>query len=142
MRKEKALITLLRGVVELLAEESASNPEFAKKIEILLLELPDRLVTHKKPITENPVIDLNLPDIHAEWNSRGEIEFKLWLKDQPLNILRALIRSQDLDPTHRTSKWKEPEKLAAYLAEGLRARLARGSAFIGQHSKSKQETLM
>ena len=40
------------------------------------------------------------------------------------------IRAQDLDSTRRTVKWKDAEKLAGFVADGLRARLSRGSAFI------------
>jgi len=73
-----------------------------------------------------------LPDIHAEWRTRGETDFRLWLRDQPIPILRAVIRSQDLDPMRRSARWKEAEKLADFIADSLRARLARGSAFIGR----------
>lgn len=119
-------------MVDLLAEESARNPEFAHKIDSLLSDLPELKVTPKKASAASMSSNEHLPDIHAEWNSRGESEFRLWLRDQPLAVLRALIRSQDFDPTRRTTKWKETEKIAAFIADGLRARLARGAAFIGK----------
>lgn len=130
MRKEKALITLLRGLVDLVAEESARNPEFGAKVENLLSDIPERKPSSKKAVTRPP--DGPLTDIHAEWSNRGEIDFRLWLSDQPVLVLRTIIRSQDFDPMRRTVKWKEAEKLAAFIADGLRARLARGSAFIGK----------
>lgn len=130
MRKEEALIDLLRGLVDVLADESARNPEFANKIEGLLSDLPERKARSKKTVSA-PAPE-NLPDIHAEWNARGEIDFRLWLRDQPIPILRALIRAQDLDSTRRTVKWKEAEKLSEYIADGLRSRLSRGYAFIGR----------
>lgn len=132
MRKEKTLITLLRGMVDLLTEESARNPEFANKIDALLLDLPERKAVPKNTLNVPTLPVEHLPDIHAEWSNRGESEFRLWLRDQSLTVLRALIRSQDFDPTRRTAKWKEAEKLAAFIADGLRARLARGAAFIGK----------
>ena len=130
MRKEKALTNLLRGLVELIAEESERNPEFASKIEVLLSDLPERKPALKTGATGRR--DVLLPDIHEEWNARGEIDFRLWLRDQPITVLRAIIRRQDFDSTRRTVKWKEPEKLAEFIADGLRARMARGSAFIGK----------
>lgn len=130
MRKEKALITLLRGLVDLVAEESARNPEFGAQVENLLSDIPERKPLGKKAVARPP--DRQLTDIHAEWSNRGEIDFRLWLSDQPVLVLRTIIRSQDFDPTRRTVKWKEAEKLAAFIADGLRARLARGSAFIGK----------
>ena len=135
MRKEKSLINLLRGLVDLLVEESARNPEFASKVDALLSEIPDRKQASKKKGAAGKS-DIHLPDIHAEWNGRGEIDFRLWLRDQPIPVLRAIIRSQDFDPTRRTVKWKEPEKLAEFIADGLRGRMARGSAFIGKGNAS------
>ncbi|MBL8192138.1 MAG: hypothetical protein JNK38_29275 [Acidobacteria bacterium] len=133
MRKEKALMAMLRGLVDLLAEESARNPEFSSKLETLLSELPERKSTPKKaPATPLPE---DLPDIHAEWNAREETDFRLWLRDQPIPVLRAVIRTEDLDATRRTAKWKEAEKLANFIADSLRARQSRGSAFIGRSSQ-------
>ena len=48
MRKEKELIILLRGLVELLARESERNPEFAHKLEFLLSELPEKKSDQKR----------------------------------------------------------------------------------------------
>jgi hypothetical protein len=131
MRKEKALIGLFRGLVDLLANESRRNPEFASKLDTLLSDLRER----KKSAQRKPVSKLaleHLPDIHAEWSNRGETEFRLWLRDQPVSVLRAVIRSEDLDATRRTTKWKEAEKLSEFISDSLRARQSRGSAFIGR----------
>ena len=130
MRKEKELMALLRGIVDLLADESARNPGFEAKLARLLSELPDGRIHTKKRTRAR--LHGSLPDIHAEWNTRGETDFRLWLRAQPLPTLRAVIRAQDLDSTRRTAKWKEAEKLATYIADSLRARLSRGSAFIGR----------
>lgn len=133
MRKEKALIGLLRGLVDLLTEESARNPDFSSKLDTLLSELPEKKATTKKAAKATP--PEQLPDIHSEWNARGEIDFRLWLRDQPVPVLRAVIRLEDLDATRRTVKWKEAEKLADFIADSLRARQSRGSAFIGRGAK-------
>jgi len=130
MRKEKALIRLLRGLVELLAEEALRNQDFASKLNSLLSELPERKTTRKRSTTIPP--PEHLPDIHAEWNARGETDFRLWLRDLPIPVLRAVIRLEDMDATRRTSKWKEAEKLAEYIADSLQARQSRGSGFIGR----------
>ena len=132
MRKEKELINMLRGLVNLIADESAQNKEFADKLEILLSELPQKKNKPKK--TKQKLSREKLPDIHAELNTRGDTEFRLWLRDQPVPVLRALIRAEDFDATRRTTKWKEPEKLADYIADKLRERQARGSAFLGRKS--------
>lgn len=129
MRNEKALIELLRGMVDLLADESSRNPEFAARLDALLSVLPARTSPSKKKAKAEVEA---LPDVHAELAARGETEFQLWLNGLAVNVLRALIRTHDLDSTRRTVKWKDAEKLAAFIAEGLRARLARGSSFIGR----------
>lgn len=130
MRKEKALIDMLRRLVHLLAEESGRNPNFAAKLDDLLAELPTKTSSGKK--TSPRSTNIPLPDIHAELNKRGELDFRLWLRDQPVTLLRALMRAHDLDPTRRTSKWSEPEKLADFILEGLRARMSRGGSFLGR----------
>lgn len=128
MRKEKALIGLLRGLVDLVAEQSARNPEFASKLDTLLSALSEKKAAPKRSAT--PPLPVRLPDIHAEWNARGETDFRLWLRDQPIPVLRGVIRAEDLDAARRTAKWKEAEKLAEFIADSLRARQLRGSAFI------------
>jgi len=115
--------------VQLLADESERNPAFAERLDSLLLSLPEsRRPAAAKRTARNT--RATLPDVHAEWAARGETDFRLWLRDQPVPTIRALIRAHDLDPARRTDKWKDGEKLADFVAEGLRARLARGSAFI------------
>jgi hypothetical protein len=129
MRNEKALIKLLRGLVDLLADEAGRNPDFAARLDVVLTGLPAET---GKPTKQRAVPLSELPDVHAEWNRRGETDFRLWLRDQPVATLRALIRAHDFDSTHRTAKWKEAEKLAEFVADGLKARLARGSSFLGR----------
>jgi hypothetical protein len=41
------------------------------------------------------------------------------------------IRENDFDPERRTTKWTETEKLATFIVDNLRARMALGSAFMG-----------
>ena len=134
MRKEKTLIALLRGLVDLIAQEAGRNPDFATKVENLLTDLPEQKSPSKTPKVKPPVSPL--PDVHAEWQARGEVECRLWLRDQPTEVLRAIVRSLDLDPMRRTVKWKESEKFAEFIGDGLRARLSRGSAFIGKSNSN------
>ena len=138
MRNQKALVRLLRGLVELLADESERNPAFAERLDSLLSVLPEarRRQASKQAARDTRTI---LPDVHAEWNARGDTDFRLWLRDQPIPTIRAVIRAQDFDPTRRTSRWMDPEKLADFIAESLRARLSRGSAFIGAKGTERRD---
>jgi hypothetical protein len=128
MRKEKALISLLQGLVEIIGEEAARNPEFADKLEILMSPVPDKPQRRKQPRSLPPTVET--PDIYAEWRTRGEQEFRVWLSENSLEILRALIKQHELDPSRRTSRWKEPEKLSSFIADQLQSRLSRGSRFM------------
>ena len=128
MRKEKSLTRLLRRLVDLLSEEADRNPEFAAKLDNLLASVPSKGGSNRK--RGMPKAELDLPDIYVEWRSRGEEEFRFWLRDQPVPVLRALIRKHDLDPVRRTARWKDAEKLGAHIADHLQSRLARGSSFM------------
>jgi hypothetical protein len=127
MRKEKALITMLNGLAKLLSDEAGRNPDFANRLDLLLSPLQLEKAT-PRPSTKPDQLDL--PDVYAEFTARGEGEFRLWLRDQPVPILYALIRRHDLDATRRSSKWKDPEKLSAFISDQLRSRLSRGSGFL------------
>lgn len=128
MRRKKTLLTLLRRLVAVLEEESARNPDFATRLEGVLSLPRQSMITKKR--SRAPRAPQQLPDIYAEWKMRGEAEFRLWLRDQPIEILRTVIRRHDLDAARRTHKWIDPEKLSAFVSEQLQARLARGSSFL------------
>jgi hypothetical protein len=128
MRRKKTFLTLLRRLVALLEEEAARNSDFATRLEGVLSSPSQGMVTKKR--SRAPKALKQLPDIYAESKRRGEAEFRLWLRDQPIEILRAVIRRHDLDAARRTHKWTDPEKLSAFVAEQLQARLARGSSFL------------
>jgi len=131
MRKEKELSALsarLHGVADLVANESARNPEFAARVERLLAGVS----TSKRAAirrSSTPSLE-SVPDIYAERTARGPTGFRAWLRALPVPVLRAVIRAQDLDPARRTPKWTDAETLAGFIDQGLDARLARGSAFM------------
>jgi hypothetical protein len=126
MRKEKAVLTILNNLVKLLSDEVGRNPEFANRLSSILAPTP----AAKMPTKTDKLWPMELPDVYSELQSRGEVDFRLWLRDQPVSVLYALIRRHDLDASRRSSKWKDPEKLSAFIAEQIRSRLARGSGFL------------
>jgi hypothetical protein len=137
MRKEKVLTGLLHDVANLIADESAHNSVFATKLETILMNRLNGL-TKKKTASRKPEITTvpgYLPDIHAELAARGETDFRLWLCSQPLHVLQAVIRNEDLDAARRTTKWKETEKLSDFITESLLNRQMRGAAFMGRDRK-------
>lgn len=129
MRKEKELISILNRLVKVIAEEADINSQFAEKLYGLLAS---RNLKETRPKIVHQALGYPLPDIYSEIKIRGEIGFRLWLKDQSIITLRALIRKEDIDPSRRTSKWKDTEKLSQFIADAILLRQTKGSAFIGR----------
>ncbi len=137
MRNEKALITIIRKVADLLSEECTRNPDFAERLAVLLPITPDGTTKKKKPTPRKP--QMELPDIYAEWRTRGDTNFRLWLRDLSIPLLHAIIHSKGFDPTRRTTKWKEAEKLADFIFESLHSRLSKGASFIRSGTNENSE---
>ena len=136
MRNEKALISLIRKIADLLSEECIRNHDFAERLAALIPDSSKPKVQRTKT-TKSPDAT-PLPDIHAEWSARGGTDFRLWIRNQPISILRAIISSQGFDPPRRTTKWKESEKLAEFIYDNLCARISRGASFIRSERESKE----
>ena len=83
--------------------------------------------------------EVNAPllDFHSVRNKLGDEEFRLWLRDIPIEILKQLIRKEDYDPTRKTTRWTEVDRLAEFIANSMRDRSARGSSFLGKPAKDK-----
>jgi|TARA_R110002096_G_scaffold49157_1_gene130138 hypothetical protein len=128
MRKQKALIGVLRRLVDLVADEAKKNPEFAERLEEILEPVPTSKSQSRK--RSKPNGDVELPDVHSEWRFRDSVDFRLWLREQSVDVLRALIKHHDLDATRRTARWKDAEKLSGFIADQLQARLSRGASFL------------
>lgn len=128
MRRENAIIRFARGLIDLVAEEAARNAEFSQKLDELFESYGQKKVRNDR--RTEPKEEVILPDIHAEWRARGETEFRFWINEQSVAALRMLIRAHELDPTRRTEKWRDAEKLGSYIADQLRGRFKRGSGFM------------
>ncbi len=128
MRNKSSLARLLRGLVDLLAEEAERNPKFAARLDELLGSVAGK--TNEKSGRRKAKAEPALPDIYKERELRAGDEFQLWLRDLPVPVLRAIIRKHDLDGARRTVRWKDAEKLGAYIADRLQGRMERGSGFV------------
>lgn len=127
MSNEKILVITLRRLAELVAAEAKRNPDFSAKLDNILRELP---ISKRSKVRTTEVGAPSLPDIFAEWKERGDTEFELWLKNQPFGTLKGLIRKHDLDPSQRSQKWTDREKLARLIFDQLKMRSSRGGAFL------------
>jgi hypothetical protein len=126
MREEKRLIRILRDLADLISTEAGRNTEFAERLDVILEGVPERKVPPKR---RGPTAGA-IPDVFAEMSTRDPVEFELWLSGLDILTLKAIVRKHDFDSSHRTSKWSEPEKLAKFIHEQLRARMDRGSSFL------------
>lgn len=127
MREEKLLIRILRNLTTLIADEASRNSEFAIRLEAVLHEVPR---APKKGKSANAPSDDQLPDVFAEAQARSPDDYEHWLSELEIPVLKALVRKHDLDSSKRTQKWREPEKFAKLIADQIRARMQRGSAFL------------
>jgi hypothetical protein len=146
MRSKKPLISLLRKLVDILEDEATRNPAFSSRLDEVIAPFLEIQEPRVKPSSKR--FGEELPDVHSELAERGDSEFRSWLRAQPVEVLRAIIRREDLDAARRASKWKDEGKLADFIADGLRSRMSRGFAFIDRerassttstHRKDEQE---
>jgi hypothetical protein len=86
--------------------------------------------TRKKEKGPKPPSDEQLPDVFAETQARTPEDCEQWLAGFEIPVLKGLVRKHDLDSSGRSRKWREPEKFAKLIAEQIRARMQRGSAFL------------
>jgi hypothetical protein len=126
MRENHLLIRILRGLTQLVTDEAAANPEFAKKLDHLLQDIPQKRSTREKTVA-----DERLPDIFAAAREKEDRDMEIWLSEMDVPVLKAIVRKHDLDSSKRSRKWNEPEKFAKFITEQIRARMQRGSTFLG-----------
>jgi len=135
MRKEKVITKLLQRFIRLVGEEVERNPEFAGRLGDLLEEIPQtKKVRKKKTQQAKKVQALNIYD---ERNKRSEDDFKLWLHALDLNTLYAIIKRNEFDPSRRTFRWKDPEKLSTFIIDKLNSRMNRGASFMKHGANSE-----
>ncbi|BCQ27927.1 hypothetical protein NK8_61160 (plasmid) [Caballeronia sp. NK8] len=124
------MIAQLEGLVALIKDEAARNPGFAEKLNALFQ--PVEPIAAARPKVPAKRKDIDVPDVHVEFDARGDEGFREWLHAQPADTLKAIIRHEGFDPARRAAKWKDERKLVTFIADALRARMSRGSAFIGR----------
>lgn len=127
MRNEKAVVALIRKLAKVIADEAERNPGFASELAALL---PDKESSSRKPDVKDGRAIPEIPDVHAQWASLGDEEFRYWARDLSVDVLRAIVKHEDLDPTRKTARWKDSDKLANFLADGIKARKERGASFL------------
>jgi hypothetical protein len=133
MQPTKKLITILRDLLSIVEDEATRNPEFARKLNALMAELPSRPVRQPRP----PKIAVNIPDVLGVFQEKGEQEFGFWIRTLDIPTLKAVIRTNGFDPAKASQRWTDPDKFAALIIEQTAARMKRGSSFLPPKNDSQ-----
>ena len=129
MQPTQQLTRALSALVTLLEDEASNNPNFAKKLEAVLGDLPK--VSKKKTKRAKPDLKtINTPDVFETFQEKGETEFRYWLRDFEIIILKAIIKQNGFDPGKNSQRWSDPDKFIKLITEQTAARLNRGSSFL------------
>jgi hypothetical protein len=131
MRRAKTLTRLLTQLAEVVAEEADQNPAFAAKLDGILADVP-AAGSGKRPKTAKAAPAAEVPDVYAEYQQKGEEEFRFWLRGLSVAVLKGIVKANGFDPGKVSRPWTEPDKFVGLITEQLKARLNRGSAFMGR----------
>lgn len=69
------------------------------------------------------------PDPFALLRERGESGLRAALDASDLNVLRAIVRANRLDPARISSRWTARERVISLIVDQVRARANHGKAF-------------
>src|SRR5262245_34923813 len=119
MQHSKTLTKILREIAALVEQEAQKNPEFALELERILQPVA-RPVKGKR--REQDARKAPLPDVYREFQTRGEEEFKFWLRDMDRGMLRSIVKMNGFDPSRLSNRWVTGEKFVSLITEQVKAR--------------------
>jgi hypothetical protein len=122
-------------LVVLLEEEAGRNPEFAARLEAIVAPLPERKSKRTARMRREDPVDV--PDVLAEFQAKGEQEFRFWLRDFDLGTLKAIVKRNGFDPARASQKWTDPDKFVSLICSQVKSHLERGSAFLVPFANSQ-----
>jgi hypothetical protein len=130
MQPTQKLTNALRALLALVEEECSRNPDFARRLEAIVTDLP-AVSGGKRPKRSKPAKSAGpLPDVTAAYELKGENEFRFWLREFDLPMLKSIVKANGFDPGKNSQRWTETDKFVALIADQTAARLRRGSAFL------------
>jgi hypothetical protein len=133
MQPTQKLTTILRDFLAIVDDEAARNLEFAAKLETVMAQLPSRPIRPPRP----PKSAITIPNVFAELQARGELEFGFWVRSLDIPTLKAIIRANGFDPAKAAQRWTDPDKFAGLVIEQTLARMKRGSSFLTQKADNQ-----
>jgi hypothetical protein len=136
MQTSKKLERVLWDLVALLEDEAGRNPEFAARLEAIVAPLPERAVKRTAKTRREECVAV--PDVLAEFQAKGEEEFRFWLRDFDLRTLKAIVKRNGFDPARATQRWTDPDKFVSLICSQVKSHLERGSAFLPPSATSQK----
>lgn len=139
MQSGTSLKRRLKALMDVIEAEAADNPGFADK---LLAVFDDALRSSTVPKQESPKRPrgVDVPDVFATLQEKGDEEFRFWLRALDRPTLKAIVKQNGFDPARVSQRWTDADKFVALVDEQTRARLRRGSAFLPQKEPSSDRS--
>lgn len=130
MQSAQKLTRALRALLALVEEEASRNPDFAHRLEAIVSNLPSTPGGKKSRKPKAGKSHGTFPDVIAAYETKGETEFRFWLREFDLLTLKAIVKANGFDPGKNSQRWTEPDKFIALIVDQTVARLRRGSTFL------------
>ncbi len=140
MQSAQKLTHALRALIALVEEEASHNPDFAHRLEAIVSDLPSTQGGEKTRKSRPRKSHGTSPDVIAAYESKGEVEFRFWLREFDLLTLKAIVKANGFDPGKNSQRWSEPDKFIALIVEQTAARLRRGSTFLPPKAADSENT--
>jgi hypothetical protein len=129
MQSSTSLKARLKALLEVIETEAARNQAFAEQLGAVFGDGdPQPITRNRPPSAKNRAIEI--PDVFAALQEKGDEEFKFWLRTLDLPTLKGIVKQNGFDPAKASQRWKDADKFVVLVDEQTHARLKRGSAFL------------
>ena len=130
MQPAQKLTRVLRSLVSLIEDEATKNPDFAQRLEAVMDGFFTSANSKRVPKSKPTETGTPPPDVIAEYQAKGESEFRFWLRELDVPTLKSIVKANGFDPGKNSQRWIEPDKFIALIVDQTASRLRRGSAFL------------
>lgn len=123
----------LNDLVRVVADEAATNPEFASRLEEALgikvkqaKQTTPRAVNRRAPAVLDPI----------ELAREGEAVLRTTLSGLNIEQLRDIVADYGMDPGNLVLKWKKSDRIIDKIVEVSLGRVKKGEGFLSSRSGS------
>ena len=130
----KDVLSLWKKISTVIADEIASNDDFASKMSVLLGSDDSAPVPKRKNRRTPAKID---PFALLE---QGEDKLAEALAELDIEELKDVIAANGMDAAKLAMKWKDHDRLAKHIMDSTKRKYSRGAAFWGTQEQKENET--